>query len=70
MKPFLASLVIAFLIGLSVACALLVLILISMLERYSKDIQEVVMTWQYITAFTVVGCIALGAVAQIKVSLT
>lgn len=60
-RLILIDLLIALLIGISLACALLVLILISMLERYSKDLPEVIACAQYIVAFTVVSVLTAAA---------
>jgi len=55
----------ALLIGVSLSSFLLALILIRLLDRFAKDVNEVVATWRYIEV-----CIVMGAIALIGVGLS
>ena len=48
----------AFLAGFTISCVLLVVTLLHMLNRYSKDLAEVMATWQYIGVLIVAACLS------------
>lgn len=51
----------ALLLGISLSSLLLALMLMAMLSRYSKDLNEVIATWEYIERMLVIGMVGMAA---------
>jgi len=51
----------ALVLGISLSSILLALMLMAMLTRYSKDVNKVIATWEYIERMLVIGIVGIAA---------